>query len=674
VASHEVGYELIRELGRGGMGIVYLARQRSLDRLVALKLLNTRRHETPVLLERFRREGQVLRDMVHPNVVRLLDYDLEADEPYLVCELIEGEQTLDSLLETAPPLLHDAVLIGTGVADGLAYIHDRGIVHRDLKPGNVLVDRAGHPHIIDLGLSRFLDAESSLTADGQILGTFSYMAPEQTIGRKVDARGDIYQLGLILYELAARRLVFSSRAADPVPPASRMAGDIPRLTDRNRSVPPALERLVTRCLAREPADRPARARDVADELARIREGLAPDRDASRDRTVPGAPAPAGPAGRPAGGTEATEPIAGPRTDPALAAPPRGDVLHVPCAERPLRSGVVPLGVLAGVGVLLLLASIRPGARGGGRPHESALAGPVAPPAGSPGSPAVARALLSGIVGAGAPDLERLLSSLDRALRERRHASGAEGALVAALGADRLARLRRTLSALDPLPVRASRDASLDRELLSQLAALSVVDEYLDSIGLSPIFRDPVARVLGPWADLRENPPPGPEPVLGLQGQAIRDRESGRWDWTLPDLPDRDALLVLVFNHMDPKKVLEVTVNRSVRLYYRNRRAAAGEGEYLIPKARMPHMPRLMPVRYTRASPFPEFVVLGRRLPRSALGTGANELRFRFITLPGPRVLPAGRSWAMSLDGGSLWHGFLPLLPAETGARSPAPGP
>jgi hypothetical protein len=267
--GYEETYEAIRELGRGGMGVVLLARHRALDRLVAIKVLAEKREGQSDLLRRFHREAQAVKGLVHPNVARLLDYDLDTAAPYLVFEYLEGATTLAEMLEATAPALDRALELASDVASGLAAIHAQDVVHRDVKPGNVLVDRMGAAKVIDLGLALQVNLDQTrLTRDGQVLGTLSYMAPEQMLGEEVDARADVYAFGLLLFELLAGRLVFSALARDQVLPRQRLLGEIPPIHRFRSSLPPRLDRLVSRCLALDRKRRPASAMEVSTELDR----------------------------------------------------------------------------------------------------------------------------------------------------------------------------------------------------------------------------------------------------------------------------------------------------------------------------------------------------------------------------------------------------------------------
>ncbi|HEY8429155.1 MAG TPA: serine/threonine-protein kinase [Sandaracinaceae bacterium] len=257
-------YRLVARLGGGGTGTVYRAVPVAGGRAVAVKLLDPRIAREPKMHTRFEREARALNGLEHPHLIRLLDFGMEDGAPYLVTELLEG-LPLDRLLAQRPLPIATAFELGLGIVAGLAHAHAHGVLHRDLKPSNVFVAAlAGgtlHPKILDFGLARFVDAErwgkhSTLTEEGAILGTPTYMAPEQGFGGAADARSDVYAAGVVLYELIAARppFVHDSRAAlirmhaiEPVPPIGAIRRDL--------IVEPSFEAVLMRALAKDPKDR-----------------------------------------------------------------------------------------------------------------------------------------------------------------------------------------------------------------------------------------------------------------------------------------------------------------------------------------------------------------------------------------------------------------------------------
>jgi serine/threonine protein kinase len=201
--------EILELLGRGGMGAVYKARQRGLDRIVALKILPPEVGRDPTFAERFEREARALAKLNHPHVVTVHDVDKTPDGLYfIVMEYVDGEN-LRQAIKAGSLAPQDALAIVSQICDALQYAHDKGVVHRDIKPENILLDRAGQVKIADFGLAKLLgqDADSSLTHTHQVMGTLRYMAPEQMEGtHHVDHRADIYSLGVLFYELLTGEL------------------------------------------------------------------------------------------------------------------------------------------------------------------------------------------------------------------------------------------------------------------------------------------------------------------------------------------------------------------------------------------------------------------------------------------------------------------------------------
>ncbi|MBI4858747.1 MAG: serine/threonine protein kinase [Candidatus Riflebacteria bacterium] len=358
MSSHDRDYELVQELGRGGMGVVHLARQRSLDRLVAIKVILVSPERQVSDFQRFRREAGIVKSLVHPNLARLLDFDLAGPEPYLVFEYVEGGRTLADVIHRGNLPVGEVLALAEEISSGLAYMHERKVLHRDLKPGNILLDPVGNPKIIDLGLARSLNAdETRVTLAGQVLGTVTYMPPEQLLGQEVDASCDVYSFGLMLYELAAGCPVFTSFAAKPVTPIERLAGRIPPRARLNPRVPPTIEKLIGRCIAREPEARLPDGTALLAEFARIDLGRAKQRTVTLEVRLPLGPseprrASSGPtaAGRP--------PISEPSADD-------GSVQRVaalrctPLSATPARarSGFSPLVRFAAGGVLVAIGCL-----------------------------------------------------------------------------------------------------------------------------------------------------------------------------------------------------------------------------------------------------------------------------------------------------------------------------
>ncbi len=264
-------YCLEEEIGRGGMGVVWRARQLSLNRVVAVKLLVGGPLADAKVRQRFRNEAQAAAGLRHPSIVTIYEVAADADPPYFSMALIEGSN-LSVRLGEAQPTIQQAVQWMIEVADAVAHAHSRGIVHRDLKPANILIDRQDRPHLSDFGLAKALDPDLDLTLTGQVLGSVNYMAPEQAAGRSADvtSAADIYALGAVLYQLLTGRPPFLAESfgevlrqvlnEDPIPPR--------RL---NASVPRDLETICLRCLQKEPHRRYHSAQELADDLQRFRD-------------------------------------------------------------------------------------------------------------------------------------------------------------------------------------------------------------------------------------------------------------------------------------------------------------------------------------------------------------------------------------------------------------------
>ncbi len=261
-------YELIEEIGRGGMGVVYKATQPVLGRTVAVKLLLSGAYSSEAALRRFRLEASAAAGLQHPHIVAIHDYGECDGQPYYAMDLITG-QNLAALCDGRPLPAREAAEILRLLAGAVAYAHQRGILHRDLKPSNVLIDEHGQPKIADFGVSRRLDGSEGATLTGQMVGSPSYASPEQAAGLPSAAAvaSDVYGLGALFYHLLTGRAPFN--AATPAE-TLRLVLDTepapPRLL--NPDLPRDLETICLKCLAKEPARRYASAAEVAEELER----------------------------------------------------------------------------------------------------------------------------------------------------------------------------------------------------------------------------------------------------------------------------------------------------------------------------------------------------------------------------------------------------------------------
>jgi WD40 repeat protein len=266
------GYECLGELGRGGMGVVYKARHLDLKRLVALKMIVGADYASAEQIERFRREAEAVARLQHPNIVQIYEVGQSDGRPYFALEYVDGGSLADKLQGT-PMAPTDAARVVETLAGAVHAAHQRGIVHRDLKPANVLLTTDGTPKIADFGLAKETDASSSRTQEGTVMGTPSYMAPEQA-GGKVNAIGpaaDTYALGAILYETLTGRPPFKGvTSLDTIMQVVSLEPARPR--DVQPQVPRDLETICLKCLRKDPARRYANALELAEDLRRFQAG------------------------------------------------------------------------------------------------------------------------------------------------------------------------------------------------------------------------------------------------------------------------------------------------------------------------------------------------------------------------------------------------------------------
>jgi Flp pilus assembly protein TadD len=269
-------YQVLSVLGRGGMGTVYRARQYPLDRIVVLKLIHRELASDPAIVARFEREMRVTAAIDHPHTVRVYDFGDIAGQPFLAMELVAGKTVRELLDGEGAFSTARLVPVAVGVAKALGAAHAAGIIHRDLKPDNVmLVDHYGERDfvkVLDFGIARPLDRDQGFqTTAGMLLGTPAYMSPEHGLGGVIDARSDLYALGVMLYEMACGQLPFAESSVTALLVAHASAPP-PPLAPRVPSLPPALESLIMRLLAKSPDDRPPDAQAVVEALAPFHAG------------------------------------------------------------------------------------------------------------------------------------------------------------------------------------------------------------------------------------------------------------------------------------------------------------------------------------------------------------------------------------------------------------------
>ncbi len=271
-------YEILGQIGAGGMGEVYRAKDTRLERTVAVKVLPPHLSASPESRQRFEREAKTISQLSHLHICALYDVGREGETEYLVMELLEGE-TLSDRLGKGPLPLEQTLRYGTEIADALDKAHRQGIVHRDLKPGNVMLTKSG-VKLLDFGLAKVMAPAQPISAltsgptvagapnvtrEGTILGTFQYMAPEQLEGREADGRTDIFAFGAVLYEMATGKIAFSGASRASLISAI-MQNDPPPVSSVRPMTPAALDRLVRTCLAKDPEERWQSAHDIATEL------------------------------------------------------------------------------------------------------------------------------------------------------------------------------------------------------------------------------------------------------------------------------------------------------------------------------------------------------------------------------------------------------------------------
>jgi serine/threonine-protein kinase len=263
-------YLIERELAKGGMAEVYLARDQLLDRPVALKALFPEYAREPSFVERFRREAQAAANLNNPNIVAIYDWGNESGTYFIVMEYVEGQSLRDLIRTNAPidPLL--AADIGAEIAAALAAAHRAGVVHRDVKPGNVVITQSGTVKVTDFGIAR-AGTSDNLTQTGSVMGTATYFSPEQAQGLPVDGRSDVYSLGVVLYEMTTGVVPFSGDS--PVAVAYKHVREEPvKPSERNAAIPPDLEQIILTAMAKDTDLRYQTADDLRSDLLRFRRG------------------------------------------------------------------------------------------------------------------------------------------------------------------------------------------------------------------------------------------------------------------------------------------------------------------------------------------------------------------------------------------------------------------
>jgi eukaryotic-like serine/threonine-protein kinase len=276
--GHTLGHYRIRsKLGQGGMGEVFLAEDTRLKRDVALKTLSEVAGAQPDRLARFAREAEAIAALNHPNIVTIYSFEEEDGLPFLTMELVDG-QTLDETLPRGGMPLGRLLEIAVTIADAVSSAHERGVIHRDLKPANVMLTREGRVKVLDFGLAKLAardeppGAAVTLTREGTLMGTLTYLSPEQLQGRPADARSDVFSIGIMLFELATGERPFVGQSGADV--ASAILRDPPPpLASRRAGLPRQLDRIVEHCLEKDPERRFQTVKDVRNELERLQEEI-----------------------------------------------------------------------------------------------------------------------------------------------------------------------------------------------------------------------------------------------------------------------------------------------------------------------------------------------------------------------------------------------------------------
>jgi serine/threonine-protein kinase len=253
------GYEVESVVGAGGIGILYRARQVRLDRPVALKLVEPDVARDPVIRERLRREARMVAALEHPNIVPLYAAGEEGGTVYIVTRWVEGTE-LGTLIERDGPMEPGrAARTAAQIAAALEVAREKGLVHRDVKPSNVILTAEDHVYLTDFGLAKRAGTAAGLTGVDQMLGTVDYVAPEQIEGSEPDARGDVYSLGCVLFEMLTGEPPFAGQGGGMAKMWAQVNAEVPAVRERRPDVPPALEDVMRRAMAKSPDARPTAA-------------------------------------------------------------------------------------------------------------------------------------------------------------------------------------------------------------------------------------------------------------------------------------------------------------------------------------------------------------------------------------------------------------------------------
>src|ERR671939_671999 len=263
-------YRVLRRLGRGGMADVYLAEDEELGRRVAIKILNDRHAADEQFVERFRREAKNAAGLSHPNIVAIYDRGEAEGTYYIAMEYLDGRSVKELIVRDGPLPISLAIDYARQILAAVGFAHRHGLVHRDIKPHNVLLAGEGRVKVTDFGIAR--SGASQMTEVGSIIGTAQYLSPEQARGSPVDQTSDLYSVGVVLYEMLTGKVPFTGDT--PVEIAMKHISATPEPPSRIRpDVPPELDKIVLRALAKDPAERYHSAEEMDADLARVLEGL-----------------------------------------------------------------------------------------------------------------------------------------------------------------------------------------------------------------------------------------------------------------------------------------------------------------------------------------------------------------------------------------------------------------
>ena len=265
------GYEIESVVGSGGVGVLYRARQLRLNRPVALKLVEPEIAVDPLVRERLRREARTVAALDHPNVVPLYEAGEENGAVYIVTRWIDGTELGALIRRDHPVRPARAARIAAQIASALEVAHEKGLIHRDVKPSNAIVTSEDHVYITDFGLTKRAASMSGFTAAGQMLGTVDYAAPEQIEGGEAGPRGDVYGLACVLYEILTGAAPFAGETGGMAKMWAQLNADPPSVHEQRPDVPPELDAVIARGLAKRPDDRPTAAAFGAAILAAVGE-------------------------------------------------------------------------------------------------------------------------------------------------------------------------------------------------------------------------------------------------------------------------------------------------------------------------------------------------------------------------------------------------------------------